>query len=115
MKRFYAVAVLCCASFVSHAYAGEGETRGPWRGAGSTPCWGSDGGTYKCPPAAETVAVRAGRLFDAAAGRMLTQQVVLISGERIVERGPESAVRIPPGTRVIDLSRATVLPGLIDA
>ena len=36
----------------------------PWRGAGSTPCVGSDGGVYKCPPAPRTIAVRAGRLFD---------------------------------------------------
>jgi imidazolonepropionase-like amidohydrolase len=46
---------------------------------------------------------------------MLSKQVVLISGERIVETGPEGQVKIPSGTRTIDLSQATVLPGLIDA
>jgi imidazolonepropionase-like amidohydrolase len=46
---------------------------------------------------------------------MLTKQVVLIAGERITEVGPEGQVRIPPGVPVIDLSQATVLPGLIDA
>jgi imidazolonepropionase-like amidohydrolase len=61
------------------------------------------------------VAVRAGRLFDTKAGRMLTRQVVLASGERITEVGPEDRVRIPAGVPVIDLSQATVLPGLIDA
>jgi len=59
--------------------------------------------------------VRAGRLFDSKTGQMLTRQVVLISGERITEAGPEAQVRIPTGAQVIDLSRATVLPGLIDA
>jgi imidazolonepropionase-like amidohydrolase len=59
--------------------------------------------------------VRAGRLFDSTNGRMLTKQVVLISGERITEVGAEGRVRIPAGVRVIDLSGATVLPGLIDA
>jgi len=76
---------------------------------------GSDGGILQCQPARGVVAVRAGRLFDSKAGRMLAGQVVVISGERVVEAGPEGQVKIPAGARVIDLSRATVLPGLIDA
>ena len=36
-------------------------------------------------------------------------------GERITEVGPEGQVKIPAGAQVIDLSQATVLPGLIDA
>ena len=87
----------------------------PWRGAGEAPCVGSDGGNYKCPPFSRVVAVRAGRLFDSKNGRMLTRQVVLLQGERITEVGPEAQVRIPAGAQVIDLSQATVLPGLIDA
>lgn len=87
----------------------------PWRGAGPTPCVGSDGGVYRCPPAPQAIAVRAGRLFDSKTGRMLTKQVVLIAGERIAAVGPEGQVKIPAGDRVIDLSQATVLPGLIDA
>jgi imidazolonepropionase-like amidohydrolase len=87
----------------------------PWRGAGPTPCAGSDGGIYQCPPAPGVVAVRAGRLFDSQTGQMLTRQVVLISGERITDVGPEAKVKIPAGAELIDLSQATVLPGLIDA
>jgi imidazolonepropionase-like amidohydrolase len=87
----------------------------PWRGAGPTPCVGPDGGVFQCPSPARTIAIRAGHLFDSKAGRMLAKQVVLISGERIDDAGPESQVRIPPGTPVLDLSQATVLPGLIDA
>jgi len=87
----------------------------PWRGAGATPCVGTDGGVYKCAPAASSLAVRAGRMFNSTTGQMLTKQVVLISGERITEVGPEGQVKIPAGVRVIDLSQATVLPGLIDA
>jgi len=87
----------------------------PWRGAGATPCVGSDGGIYKCPPAPGVMAVRVGHLFDSKAGRMLARQVVLVSGERITEVGAEGQVKIPAGAQVIDLSRATVLPGLIDA
>ncbi|HMC62286.1 MAG TPA: amidohydrolase family protein [Candidatus Solibacter sp.] len=87
----------------------------PWRGAGPVPCVGADGGVFQCPPAPRTVAIRAGRLVDSKTGRMLTNQVVLISGDRITDAGPEDRVRIPAGVPVIDLSRATVLPGLIDA
>jgi imidazolonepropionase-like amidohydrolase len=54
-------------------------------------------------------------MFNSTTGQMLTKQVVLISGERITEVGPEGQVKIPAGVRVIDLSQATVLPGLIDA
>src|SRR5262245_40675865 len=61
----------------------------------------------------QVVAVRAGRLFDARSGTMLLNQIVLITGDRITDVG--SSVRIPPGARVIDLSAATVLPGMIDA
>src|SRR3981081_4656770 len=87
----------------------------PWRGAGPTPCVGPEGGIYQCPPASRVIAVRAGRLFDSKTGQMLTRQVVLLSGERITEVGPEAQVKIPAGGPVIDLSQATVLPGLIDA
>jgi imidazolonepropionase-like amidohydrolase len=87
----------------------------PWRGAGPTPCVGSDGGIHQCAAPPGTTAVRAGRLFDSNAGKMLSKQVVLISGERITEVGPEGQVKIPAGATVIDLRQATVLPGLIDA
>src|ERR1700719_347371 len=63
---------------------------------------------------AQTTAVRAGRLFDPKSGQMMTNQVVLIQGERITPGGPAASMSIPAGARVIDLSRATVLPGLID-
>ncbi len=87
----------------------------PWRGAGPTPCRGSDGGFFQCPPALPVTAVRAGRLFDSKTGQMLTRQVILLRGDRISDVGPEGKVAIPAGARVIDLSRETVLPGLIDA
>lgn len=61
------------------------------------------------------VAVRAGKLVDAKTGRVSANQVVLIRGDRIAEVGPAAEVAIPPGAEVIDLTHATVLPGLIDA
>jgi imidazolonepropionase-like amidohydrolase len=87
----------------------------PWRGAGPPACFGPDGGAIVCPPPGGVVAVRAGQLFDSKAGRMLTKQVVVLSGDKITDVGPEAQVKIPPGAQVIDLSQATVLPGLIDA
>ena len=44
---------------------------------------------------------------------MLNNQVILIRGDKIVDVGPNLA--IPAGARVIDLSNATVMPGMIDA
>ena len=87
----------------------------PWRGAGPTPCVGSDGGVYQCAPAPGTIAIRAGRLFDSKTGQLLTKQTIVLSGDRVTEVGPEGTVRIPAGAQVIDLGQATVLPGLIDA
>jgi imidazolonepropionase-like amidohydrolase len=63
-------------------------------------------------PPPQGFAVRAGRMFDAKAGRNLTNQVILIRDGRIADVGPADRVQIPQGAKVIDLSRATVLPGL---
>jgi imidazolonepropionase-like amidohydrolase len=63
---------------------------------------------------AQSVAVRAGRLFDSKSGAMLPNQVILISGDHITAVGAADRIQIPAGAQVIDLSRATVLPGLID-
>ena len=88
---------------------------GNWRGAGVPPCVGSDGGAVPCPTAEGVKAVRAGRLFDSKTGQMLAKQVILTTGDRITEVGPEGQVKIPANAQVIDLREATVLPGLIDA
>jgi imidazolonepropionase-like amidohydrolase len=65
--------------------------------------------------APQTVAIRAGRLFDSKSGQLLTKQTILVVGERITDVGPEDRVKVPAGARVIDLGQATVLPGLIDS
>ncbi len=64
-------------------------------------------------PPNQVVAIRAGKLFDAKSGALLNNQVILIRGDRIADVG--GAVQIPREARVIDLSSATVLPGMIDA
>jgi imidazolonepropionase-like amidohydrolase len=62
----------------------------------------------------QPVAIRAGRMFDSKSGKVLENQVVLVEGEKISAVGPAEQVQIPAGAQVIDLSKATVLPGLID-
>jgi imidazolonepropionase-like amidohydrolase len=66
------------------------------------------------PPAASVVTViRAGRLLDVERGIVLRDRVIVVRGEKIVsvEAAPG---HVPAGAKVIDLSRYTVSPGLID-
>jgi imidazolonepropionase-like amidohydrolase len=67
------------------------------------PCWA----------AAQTTAIRAGRLVDPASGRASANQVILIEGERISAVG--AGLAVPPNATTIDLSDLTVLPGLVDS
>jgi imidazolonepropionase-like amidohydrolase len=60
----------------------------------------------------QVTVVRAGRLVDPDSGTVLSNQIIVISGNKIQAVGPE--LQIPAGTKVIDLSNKTVLPGLID-
>src|SRR5580658_11140297 len=59
--------------------------------------------------------VRAGQLLDVRTGKLLPNRVIVIRGDRIDRVAPASEVQIPAGATVVDLSHATVLPGLIDA
>ncbi len=66
------------------------------------------------PPDSGTVTViHAGRLVDVDAGTVLRDRVIMVRGAKIVsvEAAPG---HVPPGAKVIDLSRYTVTPGLID-
>lgn len=57
-------------------------------------------------------AIKAGRLIDPETGTASTNQVIIIEGEKIKSVGGNLA--IPTGATVIDLSKLTVLPGLVD-
>jgi imidazolonepropionase-like amidohydrolase len=62
------------------------------------------------------VFIKAGRLVDVRTGRVLENQGILVENDRIKAVGPFDSrlALIPPGARIIDLSKATVLPGLSD-
>src|SRR6202795_921846 len=64
-------------------------------------------------PSAKTVkAVRFGKLWDAK-GKLWTNAIVIVEGDRI-RNVTADASAIPAGAEVIDLSKYTGLPGLID-
>jgi len=66
------------------------------------------------PSADRWIAVRAGHLFDGS-DRLAANQVILIKTDRIVKVGPAEKVQVPADAELVDLTHATVLPGLIDA
>jgi imidazolonepropionase-like amidohydrolase len=66
-----------------------------------------------CNVFAETVYVRAGRVVDVEAGRVLADQVIRIEDGRVAALGA-AASALPANASVVDWSAYTVLPGLID-
>ena len=59
--------------------------------------------------------VKAGRLLDPRSGNVLAPAVVLIEGSKIKEIGVPAKVQAPSGAKIVDLGKATLLPGLIDS
>lgn len=90
MKRLLLIVIAICSAFLTTPNAQNGATK--------------------------FTLIKAGRLIDVRAGRVLQNQGILIEGERIKAVGPlaEAGRSAPVGARVIDLSQATVLPGLAD-
>ena len=62
--------------------------------------------------AAKKIAVRAGRLIDGKTESPVNNALILVEGDQIVSVAPGGTP--PAGVELIDLSKATVLPGLID-
>ena len=62
------------------------------------------------------IAIHAGKVLDVRTGNYLSDQTIWIEGDRIKAIGKPSEIssQLPAGTKMIDLSNATVLPGLID-
>jgi imidazolonepropionase-like amidohydrolase len=62
-----------------------------------------------------SVAIRAGTLIDGKSDRVKHDQLIVIRGNHVESVGDAANAKIPPGAKIIDLSHATVLPGLIDS
>jgi imidazolonepropionase-like amidohydrolase len=62
------------------------------------------------------IAIRAGKVLDVRTGTYSSDQIIWIEGDRIKAIGNASEMtgKLPPGTKMLDLSQSTVLPGLID-
>jgi imidazolonepropionase-like amidohydrolase len=90
-----AILILCAAIL--------GLTRGDAAQAQSTP-----------EAAGALTVIRAGTLIDGASNAPKKNQLIFVRGERI-EKVADAGASIPAGAKVLDLSNATVLPGLIDS
>ncbi len=77
-------------------------------GAARVPAAGSTN-----PPPVVT-AIRAARWLRVESGEVVSNAVVLVSEDRIVDAGAAGKVVVPADAKVIDLPRGTLLPGLID-
>ncbi len=64
------------------------------------------------PVESRRTALRASRMLDVNSGRMISNPVLLIEGDRISSVG--SNLEVPPEYRILDLGDATLLPGLVD-
>src|SRR6202521_5217713 len=64
------------------------------------------------PSSPQVTVIRAGKLVDVDSGRMLTNQMLVVRDGKIEALGEN--LTVPAGATVIDLSKMTVLPGLID-
>jgi imidazolonepropionase-like amidohydrolase len=66
-------------------------------------------------PVVKRVIVHARRLLDVKSGKTLTDQAIIIEGDKIVSVGPAAQAKAAPDAATVDLPNATVMPGLIDA
>ncbi|MDP9099687.1 MAG: amidohydrolase family protein [Verrucomicrobiota bacterium] len=64
-------------------------------------------------PAGSVIALKAARLFDGKSKALVTNGVVIVQGDKIVDAG--SNLPIPQGAQVIDLGDSTLSPGFMDA
>jgi len=72
-------------------------------------------GFAQTPSPQPVTAIRAGVLIDGKSSQPRQNQVIIIRGNRVESVSDAASAKIPSGATVIDLSQATVLPGLIDS
>ena len=64
--------------------------------------------------AAQLTVIRAGTLIDGVSNTARTNQLIFVRGNKI-EKVADAGTAVPAGAKLVDLSKATVLPGLIDS
>jgi imidazolonepropionase-like amidohydrolase len=101
-------AALVSVGLLALAYPGARGIRSRPEGAVGT----TGASSQAAQPPADKV-IHAGRLVDGVSQTPRERSTILIAGDRII--GVQDGFRTPSGAQVIDLSRATVLPGLIDS
>jgi imidazolonepropionase-like amidohydrolase len=72
----------------------------------------------KSPPAPQSpqlTVIRAGTLIDPRVTEPLHNQLIVVRGDRVESVSEAASTQVPAGAKVIDLSQATVLPGLIES
>src|ERR1700735_1161477 len=79
-------------------------------------CTGLGGGQTPKVSAPAEIVIREGKVLDVRTGNYLADQIIWIEGDRIkaIGKAAEISGQVPAGAKMIDLSNATVLPGLID-
>ena len=65
-----------------------------------------------CAAHTQVTAIKAGRVIDPDSGTVLTDQLIIVRDDKVESVGNTRPA--PAGAKVIDLSKMTVLPGLID-
>jgi len=81
---------------------------------GGSASHGQGAGQSGAQSAATLTVIRAGLLIDGVSEASRKNQLIFVRGERI-EKVADASAQIPASAKVIDLSNATVLPGLIDS
>jgi len=67
------------------------------------------------PNPSQVTIIRAGTLIDPRTDAPKHNQLIVIRGNKVETVGDEAVVKAPDGASVIDLSNATVLPGMIES
>lgn len=64
-----------------------------------------------------TIALTGARIVTMAGadGGIIENGTILIEGDRIVAVAPTAAIQLPAGTRTVDMTGRTIIPGLVDA
>lgn len=64
--------------------------------------------------AAKTTVIKGGRLIDGNGGDVVKNPVIVIKDKKIQAVGPASKVKVPKGAEVINVPKATLMPGMMD-